>query len=233
MLRRPSSAPLGALGLASGFALLCALFFVACSSSDSQINPLPLDGGGGSSSTTSTVTAASSTSSTGTGTIAPWSECDTCLEKACVAEEAACDSECLAVQGCIETVCANLSALGALKEEGQCQKKCQDDHPDGKASHLKLVNCAVDAVCSPPCTFYPQDNELCRSFMTKGACKDANQACKDSLSCQNYKDCVTTCKTQAECIVCDNTQEGLDGRKLLEGYELCIAGKCTAESWLP
>ena len=239
MRSRPSSAPAGALGLAFGLAALCALPFVACSSSDTQINPLPIDGSGGAgggsttASTTASVAASTTASSTSTGTSTPWSTCDGCLETKCAAEEAACDGECLAIQGCIETVCPNLSALAVTPDEGQCQKKCQDEHPDGSASHLKLVNCAIAAVCSPPCTFYPQDNDLCRSFMNKGACKDKDQACKDSLDCQNYKDCVSTCKTLAECITCDNTPAGLAGRKVLEAYELCVAGECTAEAWLP
>jgi len=242
MRSRPSSAHAGALGLALGLSALCAFPFVACSSSDTQINPRPIDGGGGagggstatstSTASSSSATASSSASSTSTGMITPWSACDGCIEKTCAVEETACDSECLAVQGCIETVCPHLSAI-ASPEEGQCQKKCQDEHPDGTSSHLKLVNCAINAVCSPPCTFYPQDNDLCRTFMNKGACKNENQACKDSLDCQNYKDCVSTCKTLAECISCDNTLAGLAGRKVLESYELCVAVECTAEAWLP
>jgi hypothetical protein len=237
MRSRPSSAHAGALGLALGLLALGASPFVACSSSDTEINPLPIHAGAGggstSSATSSTATATSTTaSSTSTGMAPTWSACDACLTTTCVAEEAACDGECLAVQACIETVCPHLSATASL-EEGQCQKKCQDEHPDGASSHLALVNCADHAVCSPPCTFYPQDNDLCRSFMTKGACKDVNQACKDSLDCQNYKDCVSTCKTLAECIACDNTPAGTAGRKALEAYELCVAGECTAEAWLP
>ncbi len=238
MRSRLSSAPVGALGLALALAALIAVPFVACSSSDTQINPLPDGGDGGagggstSTSTSSSTSTSATASSTSTGMSATWSECDTCLATTCAAEEAACNSECLAVQACIETVCPNLSATGS-PEEGQCQKKCQGEYPDGSVSHLALVNCVIDAACSPPCTFFPQDNDLCRAFMTKGACKDANQACKDSLDCQNYKDCVSTCKTLAECISCDNTPAGLAGRKVLEAYELCVAGECMAEAWLP
>lgn len=155
-----------------------------------------------------------------------------CGETTCSAEESACDAECLAVQACLETVCFNLSTIGALAEEGQCQVKCQADHPDGKDNHLALVNCAADAKCSPPCTFFPQDYDACKAFMNKGACKDENQACKDSNGCQTYKDCVTTCTTLKECIACDDTPSGFDGRKLLESYELCVAGECAIEAWL-
>ena len=171
------------------------------------------------------------TTSTGTGS--SWGACDSCVDMACAAEEAACDAECLAVQGCIETVCANLSAIGAMADEGKCQVKCQGDHPDGKQPHLALVNCATAVACSPPCTFYPQDYDACRSFMTKGACSAAYLACKDSSDCQTYKDCVTTCQTVADCIACDDTAPGLAGRKVLEAYELCVAGECTAAAWLP
>ncbi len=111
-----------------------------------------------------------------------------------------------------------------MADEGQCQVKCQGEHADAKQTHLALVNCAAAAACSPPCTFYPQDYDLCRSFVNKGSCAAANQACKDSSECQTYKDCVTTCKTIAECIACDDSAAGLAGRKVLEAYEVCVAG---------
>ena len=255
MLHRPSFARVGAAGLGLSLAALLIGSFASCGSSDtpplggpgatctkaadcesslSCIDSVCADpggmGGGGAGGGTSSNTS-SGTTSTGTGP--SWGVCDSCLEMQCAAEQAACNGECLAVQGCLETVCANLSAIGATADEGKCQVKCQDDHPDGKQPHLALVNCANDATCSPPCTFYPQDYELCRSFMTKGACSATNQACKGSSECQTYKDCVTTCQTVAECIACDDSATGLAGRKVLEAYELCIAGECTTASWLP
>lgn len=235
MLRRPYIARAGALGLGLTLAALCSVPFASCSSGDTKVNPLPdggTGGGGGAGGSTSTSTATSTATSTSTGMSTPWSMCDECLETSCAAEEAACDGECVALQACLETVCYNLSAIGNAADEGKCQTKCQGDHPDAKAAHTALVYCAEGAICSPPCTFYPQDYDLCRSFMTKGACKDANQACKDSSDCQTYKDCVSTCTTLAECIACDDTQGGLAGRKVLEAYELCVAGECTSEAWL-
>ena len=238
MLPRQYLARAGALGLGLAFAALCSIPVASCSGIV-PVPPLPDSGAGGgggaggsTASVTSTATATSTSTSTSTGTGVTWSACDECAETTCGAEEAACDAECLAVQACLETVCFNLSMIGAMAEEGQCQVKCQGDHPDGKASHLALVNCAADAQCSPPCTFYPQDYEACKAFMNKGACQSANQACKDSNDCQTYRDCVSTCKTLKECIACDDTPSGLAGRKLLESYELCVAGECAAEAWL-
>jgi hypothetical protein len=233
MLPRPSLARAGALGLGLALAALSSLPVASCSGIV-PVPPLPdsgAGGGGGAGGSTASVTAsASSSASTGTGIVS--SMCDECADTACAAEEAACDGECLAVQACLETVCFNLSAIGAMAEEGQCQVKCQGDHPEGKDNHIALVNCANDAKCSPPCTFYPQDYDICKSFMTKGPCKDANQACKDSNDCQTYKDCVSTCMTQKDCIACDDSPSGFAGRKLLESYELCVASECTAEAWL-
>lgn len=249
MLHRPSFARAGAAALGLSLAALLTGAFASCSSADTPdlggvgatcttnaecepslrcIDAVCTDSSGAGGGTSSSVSATAST-----GTSQSWGVCDSCMEMTCGAELAACDGECLAVQACIETVCANLSAIGAAAEEGQCQVKCQGDHPDGKQLHITLVNCAESALCSPPCTFYPQDYEACRSFMTKGACSAANQACKDSSECQTYKDCVTTCKTVAECIACDDSAPGLAGRKILEAYELCVAGECTAPAWLP
>src|SRR5689334_17738623 len=39
-----------------------------------------------------------------------WPACHTCLATKCGAEQKACDAECLAIQACIDAVCANLSA---------------------------------------------------------------------------------------------------------------------------
>jgi hypothetical protein len=257
MLRRPSSSRAGAAGLGLSLAALLTVAFASCSSSrlgavgatctktDDCESPLHcIDsvcsdtsttsaGGAGGGSSTTTTGGGTSSATTSTGSSSEWGACDTCLDTACAAEEAACDGECRAIEGCIETVCANLSLIGASDDEGQCQVKCQGDHPDGKQKHLALVNCADGAACSPPCTFYPQDYDLCRSVANKGACAAANQACKDSSECQTYKDCVTTCKTIAECIACDDSAAGLAGRKVLEAYEVCVAGDCTAAAWLP
>lgn len=234
MLPRSSLARAVAVGLGLALAALGSIPVTSCSGGQILPPPLPDGGEGGSGGgSTSTATAAATSSSASTGTSMAMSACDQCVDMTCGAEETACDGECIAIQACLETVCFNLSMIGAAAEEGQCQTKCQGEHPDGKASHIAVVNCAVDAKCSPPCTFYPQDYDACRSFMTKGPCQTANQACKDSNECQTYKDCVSTCTTLKECIACDDTPGGLAGRKLLESYELCVAGECTAQAWLP
>ncbi len=139
----------------------------------------------------------------------------------------------LRVDPALETVCFNLSTIGAMAEEGQCQVKCQGEHPDGKDHHLALVNCANDSKCGPPCTFYPQDYDACKAYMTNGACLSKSQDCKDSNDCQTYKDCASACTTQKECIACDDSPSGFAGRKLLEAYEVCVATECTTEAWLP
>lgn len=226
MLRLPSFVRLGAAFLGLSLAAILTSSLQACGSSEtSSTSSTSGTGGGGSASSASSTTAS-------TGTVLP-GDCNICLDTTCATEETACDGECRAVQACLETVCANLSAIGNMEDEGTCQVKCQGEHPDGKTLHLDLVNCAAAAMCTPPCTYYPQDYESCRSFMDKGTCKDDNQACKDSSECQTYKDCVTTCKTLAACIACDDTPSGIAGRKVLEAYELCVAGECTAPAWLP
>lgn len=234
MLPRSSLARAGVIGLGLTLAALSSIPLASCSGGQVLPPPLPDGGAGGSGGSGSvTATATSTAESSSTGMNVTWGACDQCAETACADEESACDGECIAIQACLETVCFNLSMIGAMAEEGQCQVKCQADHPDGKVNHLALVNCAIDSKCSPPCTFYPQDYDACVSFMNKGACQEANQACKDSNDCQTYKDCVTTCTTLKECIACDDTPSGLAGRKIFESYQLCVAAECTTEAWLP
>lgn len=229
----PCLARAGVIGLGLALATLCSVPLTSCSGG--QISPPPLPdasvGAGGAGG--GAATASASASSTSTGMNGSWSACDQCADTTCSAEQAACDGECVAIQACLETVCFNLSTIGAMAEEGQCQVKCQADHPDGKDNHLALVNCAAASKCSPPCTFYPQDYDACKSYMTKGACQSLSQACKGSNDCQTYKDCVSTCTTLKECIACDDAPSGLAGRKLLESFENCVAAECTTEAWLP
>jgi hypothetical protein len=162
----------------------------------------------------------------------PSSACDECLDTLCAAPQAGCDAACVAVEACIEMLCANLSAIGSA-EEGDCQTSCQDANPGGKAPHLAVVDCAVSGVCFPPCVPYPQDYEACRVFMNAGDCAGALSACEASPDCNSYRDCVKTCATLVECLACDNTAQGIAGRNLLENYEQCIAAECVTESWLP
>ncbi|UQA58018.1 hypothetical protein [Polyangium aurulentum] len=162
----------------------------------------------------------------------PWSQCDECLEGTCGEAEKACGPECQAIEACVEMVCGNLSSVGS-PDEGKCQQQCQNEHPDGLTQHLAVVNCALEDLCKPPCVPYPQDYEACRNFMDKGDCADELSACKGSPSCGLYRDCSSLCTTLQECLACDDTPEGLEGKAILEAYEQCVASECTTESWIP
>lgn len=162
----------------------------------------------------------------------PWSQCDMCLESTCGAAEKDCGPECIAIEACIETTCRNLSELGSM-DEGACFTQCQNKHPGGKAQHLAVVNCALDTTCQPPCTFYPQDYDFCRGFMNNGDCFGINNACEANQNCKNFRDCVLFCGDLQECLACDDTPEGIEGRAYLEAYETCVARECLTESWLP
>ncbi|MDI1450872.1 hypothetical protein [Polyangium sp. 6x1] len=162
----------------------------------------------------------------------PWSQCDECLEGTCGQVEKACGPDCRNIEACIETLCANLSASGS-PDEGACFVYCQDRFPSGKDQHIAVVNCAQDVKCSPPCTFYPQDYDLCRTFMNNGDCTGYQKACDADTRCSAYRDCVKFCGTIAACTACDDTPDALEGRKLLEAYEQCVAGECMTESWIP
>lgn len=162
----------------------------------------------------------------------PWSQCDECLETECASAEEACGAECQAIEACIESLCANLSASGS-SDEGKCQVQCQNEHPDGTAQHLALVECSIASPCKPPCVPYPQDYEGCRAFMDQGDCAGARAACQNSANCDLYRDCASLCTSLQACLACDDSPEGLEGKAILEAYEQCIASECTTESWLP
>ena len=160
----------------------------------------------------------------------PWGQCDECLENACASVEALCGADCVAIEACIETTCTNLT-----DDESACFVHCQNRFPAGKTQHLALVNCAQAKTesCQPPCAFYPQDYDLCRTFMNNGDCFGYQGACEASLNCKNFRDCISLCGTLTECLACDDTPEGAEGRALLEGYEACVASECLTESWMP
>lgn len=154
--------------------------------------------------------------------------CSACLREACSAELAACGSTCLAVQGCLEAVCRNLSGS---PEEGACQVACQNANPGGREPHLAAVNCVVGSACSPPCGVEP-DETLCRERMRTGACADEWAACEASVECAIYRDCTSTCGTFAECLACSDTTTGMSGRVVLQAYETCVASGCILEAWV-
>ena len=194
--------------------------------------------GGGQTSSASGAGGSGSSTTTGSGGteeqggFAPWSECDTCLDAACSAELAGCDASCVAVEACLEVLCKHLGEIGS-SEEGECQARCQDDYPSGKIPHLAVVDCAVNAACTPPCAFYPQDYDACRVYMDGARCKDERSACDASVTCSSYRDCVSFCTTLKDCVACDDTPEGFEGRAILDTYETCIAAECIVTSWIP
>ncbi|MFO0550862.1 MAG: hypothetical protein U0271_20905 [Polyangiaceae bacterium] len=202
------------------------------SSTGGTTNVGGMGGAGGLGNTTSSTGGGDAGGTGGSGL--SWEGCDTCLDDVCAAEQAACDGACLAIEACIETQCAHLGSIGS-SDEGPCFVNCQDAHPGGKQKHLDVVNCAISAwngSCTA-CSSYPYDFEQCRAFMLGGACQSAFDACAGSSDCQTFKDCTSTCTTLAACLACDDTPAGAAGRQLYEAVELCVAGECLAESWLP
>ncbi|HRI66593.1 MAG TPA: hypothetical protein PK156_20230 [Polyangium sp.] len=162
----------------------------------------------------------------------PWSQCDMCLEGNCAMAEKACGPDCVAIEACIETTCKHLSELGS-DEESPCFIQCQNKYPGGKAQHVALVDCAFMTTCQPPCTFYPQDYDFCRGFMNNGDCYGIQKACDENVNCKNFRDCVSFCTTLQDCLACDDTAQGIEGRAYLEAYETCVARECLTESWIP
>jgi hypothetical protein len=157
--------------------------------------------------------------------------CAACVESQCKAEAAACDAACLAIQACLETVCAHLGAIGS-PEEGACQVDCQNQHAAAKAHHLALVNCAASASCAP-CSSYPWDYDACVAAADAGACAATRSACEASADCTSYRSCVATCATLADCLACGSTPAGQAGAPLLLDHQQCLAGQCIEEAWLP
>jgi hypothetical protein len=162
----------------------------------------------------------------------PWSQCDECLENECGVAEKACGDECHAIEGCIESTCVHLSETGS-PDEGACFVYCQDRFPGGKAQHIAVVECAIEHQCSPPCTFYPQDYDICRTFMNNGDCHGYRAYCESNVNCTTYRDCISLCSSIDDCLACDDTSEGIAGRQILEAYEACVAAECLTESWIP
>jgi hypothetical protein len=172
----------------------------------------------------------------GVGSCISSGACDDCLDAACSASLAACDTECVAIEGCIEMICKNIPDA---TEEGQCQVYCQGLHPAGEAKHLAMVNCAFadgnshQCQASMDCDFYPDDYDACRATMAGDKCADDLAACNANLDCTAYRDCVASCATVNACIQCSATPEAQAGRLLLEAAEFCFATECASESWLP
>ena len=175
-----------------------------------------------------------STTTTGTGGEDTWPACHACLQTKCSAEIAACDTECIALQACLDAVCMTLAASGA-SDEGTCQTYCQSLHAGAKQKHLDLVNCSNTGPgvtdCSPPCAFATYDWDQCHADADKGSCKDALAACTDDDDCKAYTACAAACTSAAACEDC-GTQHA-SGLALREAYYQCVETSCLAEYWLP
>jgi len=158
--------------------------------------------------------------------------CHECLNDQCGTPIAACGTDCLELEACIETLCSHLSEI-VSPEEGQCQVHCQQLHIGSKSKHLAVVNCALGAHC-PPCSSYPWDYDHCQESATlpPGVCADLYQACNDDPDCVTYRSCVATCSTLTECLECQNVASGTSGGVKLEDYEYCVSSQCLAESWI-
>jgi hypothetical protein len=155
------------------------------------------------------------------------------LQTACKAEIAACDADCIAIQACLDAVCAHLSMIGA-SDEGQCQVHCQQLHLTSKQKHLDVVNCALGASqCMPPCSGYSYDWDQCTADATKNQCKPALDACNASQACLDYQTCASGCATNADCQACSSTTDGKTGEQLYEAYWQCVETSCLPEGWLP
>lgn len=192
-------------------------------------------GGGATSSTSSSSSSTTSTSTTSSTTSSGmmWPDCHTCLQSECKTEIDACDAECIAIQACLDAVCAHLSMLGSM-DEGACQVACQNLHAGAKQKHLNLVNCAQGgAACMPPCAFYSFDWDQCVAKEASGTCKPLLDACNANADCQSYQSCAASCGTNAECQACASTPEGKSGRQAYESYWQCVETTCLAEAWLP
>lgn len=159
----------------------------------------------------------------------PINACDECLESECGMFEEACDSECVAVEACIQMVCGNLSVIGSA-DEGMCQVTCQNAHLTGRPRHLDVVNCVIDADC-PSCGIFPDALLACRERMTMTSCSDELATCDASTPCLEYRNCVSQCTTVTECNACDD--DNFAGRMIAETLERCIAAECVAEGWVP
>jgi len=158
--------------------------------------------------------------------------CAACLSSLCSAELAACDSDCIALQACIDTICFNLSATGSV-DEGACQVHCQGLHPASKQKHLDVVNCAQSGTAQPPCAGYSYDYDQCKMREDAGNCAAKLTACEMSSDCLAYKACASTCKTLTDCLACGSTTSGMAGQMLYADYYTCVETTCIAEGWLP
>jgi hypothetical protein len=156
--------------------------------------------------------------------------CDECMDAVCAAPLAACNSECLGIEACIETVCFHLSEIGA-PDEGQCQVYCQNLHAGAKSAHIAVVDCAVNEWQGCGCVGFPIEADACASAMLAGECADEKAACEADIDCLAYRDCTLSCGTYPDCLACSSTPAGQAGRILLEAQKLCVVTECFVHNW--
>lgn len=193
-------------------------------------------GGGGAGGTTSMggTTTSGGTGGTGGTTDIPLDTeaCNQCLHDVCGTPIAACGTDCLELEACIESLCGHLSEI-ASPQEGQCQVYCQQLHLASKQKHLNVVNCTLGSHCAP-CSSYPWDYNKCveASSGDGGPCQTQYDACNASPECVATRACLSTCSTLDDCLACESSPEGMIGAPILDEYQLCISTQCIALSWI-
>jgi hypothetical protein len=170
--------------------------------------------------------------------------CVGCLAEACAPQLAACGpgSDCLAVQACLDSYCANLSTI-ASPDEVACQAWCQGQHAGGRDAHVALVGCVQSSMCEAPtgstpaaptpCYGYSIDYRHCTGLEddpSMGPCKDKALVCAGG-DCLAYKNCINACTTWASCQLC--AQQHPNGETQFEAHQLCLETACILQGWLP
>jgi hypothetical protein len=189
-------------------------------------------GTGGTTTTSSSSTSGSSTSTSSSTTTDPTvAQCKSCVEAACSAEKTACNSDCYAIQACLDTVCENLSATNA-PSEGACQAYCENQHPNGKSALVAYAGCIQGTMCNG-CAGPPYDYEQCAQAQIGGPCQSAAAACAGSADCMAYQSCVSGCATDTACEACSSGTSGTAGEMLYYALQSCIDQTCLSLYWLP
>lgn len=196
-----------------------------------------MGGAGGATSSGGTTSMGGTTTSGGTGggggdVPLDTEACNQCLHEVCGTPLAACDTDCLELEACIEGLCSHLSEI-VSPQEGQCQVYCQQLHLASKQKHLNVVNCTLGTQCAP-CSSYPWDYEKCRESNSGagGMCQTHYEACNASPECVATRACLSTCGTLNDCLACQTSAEGVIGAPILDEYHLCISTQCIALSWI-
>jgi len=237
MIRMRPTSPLRVAALAFGFVLAAWSSGPGCGSGGNTTTSSSgsASGTGGASGGTGGATGIGGFGTGGepatTGTGGHFASCKTCLDTTCATELSACDTECIAIQACLDAVCFNLSAIAA-PDEGKCQVHCQMLHAGAKAAHKAVVDCVQFSSCQPPCAGYSFDYDACVAQVTAGSCKPSVDACTASADCTAYDACISSCTTLAECLACASVPGGDTGLSLYTASQACVETLCIAPGWL-